>query len=279
MGSSDCTLRSIGVVTPATTAVPTFRLETTSIGSVERKKPSYLNLACTVNGYSNITNYDSKLRENFRIPRSREVSPIRPLLDYNGTTNNNTNAVSENGDSTICKSKFLTPGYQQKSLVQSPAKMSESKSQSVLRATSYSYTSKTTTTTSSSYIIESSGGDTVDHQSPYHHHYTSVHSSPIQTNGYSRKFLTPNGKTMTNTYTSESTYDSTYTNGSESGAKSFIQQRVERLYGPGALAQGFFTSKRLNKSMTTETSSSESSDVHNNHSLFRTQHNVELLDP
>lgn len=33
-----------------------------------------------------------------------------------------------------------------------------------------------------------------------------------------------------------------YTNGKET--KSFIQQRVERLYGPGALAQGFFVSKR-----------------------------------
>lgn len=33
-----------------------------------------------------------------------------------------------------------------------------------------------------------------------------------------------------------------FSNGLES--KSFIQQRVERLYGPGALAQGFFISKR-----------------------------------
>lgn len=33
-----------------------------------------------------------------------------------------------------------------------------------------------------------------------------------------------------------------YSNGTET--KSFIQQRVERLYGPGALAQGFFVTKR-----------------------------------
>ncbi|XP_037728146.1 uncharacterized protein LOC119559148 isoform X2 [Drosophila subpulchrella] len=40
------------------------------------KKPSYLNLACCVNGYSNLTTYDSKVRQN--INKSREVSPIRP---------------------------------------------------------------------------------------------------------------------------------------------------------------------------------------------------------
>lgn len=34
--------------------------------------------------------------------------------------------------------------------------------------------------------------------------------------------------------------DNSLTNVSSSSEKSFIQQRVERLYGPGALAQGFF---------------------------------------
>ncbi|XP_053677588.1 uncharacterized protein LOC128727676 [Anopheles nili] len=50
------------------------------------KKPSYLNLACCVNGYSNLTTYDSKLRQD--INKSREVSPSRPIiatLHYNRT--------------------------------------------------------------------------------------------------------------------------------------------------------------------------------------------------
>uniref|UniRef100_A0A182SL52 Uncharacterized protein n=1 Tax=Anopheles maculatus TaxID=74869 RepID=A0A182SL52_9DIPT len=50
------------------------------------KKPSYLNLACCVNGYSNLTTYDSKLRQH--INKSREVSPSRPIiatLHYNRT--------------------------------------------------------------------------------------------------------------------------------------------------------------------------------------------------
>lgn len=54
------------------------------------KKPSYLNLACCVNGYSNLTTYDSKFRQS--INKSREVSPIRPItyaVQYNRNGDNN----------------------------------------------------------------------------------------------------------------------------------------------------------------------------------------------
>ncbi|XP_058062027.1 uncharacterized protein LOC131212251 [Anopheles bellator] len=57
------------------------------------KKPSYLNLACCVNGYSNLTTYDSKLRQD--INKSREVSPSRPIiatLHYNRTDSTGTGA-------------------------------------------------------------------------------------------------------------------------------------------------------------------------------------------
>lgn len=47
-------------------------------GALPNKKPSYLNLACCVNGYSNLTTYDSKLRQD--INKSREVSPSRPII-------------------------------------------------------------------------------------------------------------------------------------------------------------------------------------------------------
>uniref|UniRef100_A0A1Q3FW25 Putative guanylate-kinase-associated protein n=1 Tax=Culex tarsalis TaxID=7177 RepID=A0A1Q3FW25_CULTA len=46
--------------------------------ALPNKKPSYLNLACCVNGYSNLTTYDSKLRQD--INKSREVSPSRPII-------------------------------------------------------------------------------------------------------------------------------------------------------------------------------------------------------
>ncbi|XP_035781156.1 putative uncharacterized protein DDB_G0277255 isoform X2 [Anopheles albimanus] len=57
-----------------------------TVTSQTNKKPSYLNLACCVNGYSNLTTYDSKLRQD--INKSREVSPSRPIiatLHYNRT--------------------------------------------------------------------------------------------------------------------------------------------------------------------------------------------------
>lgn len=44
------------------------------------------------------------------------------------------------------------------------------------------------------------------------------------------------------------TYNQKTINGQNTETKSFIQQRVERLYGPGALAQGFFVTKRHNDS-------------------------------
>lgn len=49
---------------------------------------------------------------------------------------------------------------------------------------------------------------------------------------------TTNGQTKC---LSETAMKQEYSNGNET--KSFIQQRVERLYGPGALAQGFFITK------------------------------------
>lgn len=53
-------------------------------------------------------------------------------------------------------------------------------------------------------------------------------------------------------------------NSTTSSEKSFIQQRVERLYGPGALAQGFFfkrSTSRLNTSDSSFNKSSNNNDV------------------
>lgn len=56
-------------------------------------------------------------------------------------------------------------------------------------------------------------------------------------------------------------------NSSSSSEKSFIQQRVERLYGPGALAQGFFFKRSsFNKSNTSD-SSFNKSNIDNNTSI------------
>lgn len=56
----------------------TIDLQSPTVVAHANKKPSYLNLACCVNGYSNYTNYDSIERKE--INKSREVSPNRPII-------------------------------------------------------------------------------------------------------------------------------------------------------------------------------------------------------
>lgn len=65
--------------------------------------------------------------------------------------------------------------------------------------------------------------------------FSSFESSKLSQHAYTNI----NGKASS---MSETSIQENYSNGQQ--AKSFIQQRVERLYGPGALAQGFFISKR-----------------------------------
>lgn len=82
------------ISTVLTTTSPQAETVTTATAAdgaaLPNKKPSYLNLACCVNGYSNLTTYDSKLRQD--INKSREVSPSRPIiatLHYNRSEGGN----------------------------------------------------------------------------------------------------------------------------------------------------------------------------------------------
>ncbi|EDW01474.1 uncharacterized protein LOC6559592 [Drosophila grimshawi] len=151
---------------------------------VVEKKPSYLNLACCVNGYSNLTTYDSKIRQD--INKSREVSPIRP----------STSSLQ------YCKrnNSLAAPVLHTMPLTTQPA-----------TAMSNKYTT----------IINETNNN--------------------NNNNNSSKNGLENG-------------DHTYFNGNGAGksygatTSSFIQQRVERLYGPGALAQGFYSPKKHNSS-------------------------------
>ncbi|XP_043948713.2 uncharacterized protein LOC108030717 isoform X5 [Drosophila biarmipes] len=130
----------------------------TTVGNSQAadKKPSYLSLACCVNGYSNLTTYDSKVRQN--INNSREVSPIRP-------------------------------------------------STSSLHYCQHSHT-----------LVA-----------------PMLHSMPFPTK--KGNFVESNN---TNDFNGVNGMESAHSN--ENG--SFIKQRVERLYGPGALAQGFYSPKK-----------------------------------
>lgn len=59
-------------------------LQSPTVVAHANKKPSYLNLACCVNGYSNYTNYDSAERKE--INKSREASPIPPFTSISRHT-------------------------------------------------------------------------------------------------------------------------------------------------------------------------------------------------
>ncbi|XP_017959764.1 transcription factor kayak isoform X2 [Drosophila navojoa] len=149
------------------------------IADAAEKKPSYLNLACCVNGYSNLTTYDSKIRQD--INKSREVSPIRP----------STSSLQ------YCKrnNQLAAPVLHTMPLTKQPA----------------------TTAMASKYNETNNNG-----------------------NSSSKNGHLENG-------------DLAYCNGGEpsksaTATSSFIQQRVERLYGPGALAQGFYSPKKQSSS-------------------------------
>lgn len=67
-----------GVTSESFLSTKTIELQSPTVVAHANKKPSYLNLACCVNGYSNYTNYVSIERKE--INKSREVSPIRPVI-------------------------------------------------------------------------------------------------------------------------------------------------------------------------------------------------------
>lgn len=153
------------------------------------KKPSYLNLACCVNGYSNLTTYDSKIRQD--INKSREVSPIRP----------STSSLQ------YCKrnNSLAAPVLHTMPLTKQPA---------------------TTATKATPSKYSTLLGETNNNNN---------------NNGSLKNGHLENG-------------DLAYCNGSaathgNSTTSSFIQQRVERLYGPGALAQGFYSPKKHRSSL------------------------------
>lgn len=169
------------------------------------KKPSYLNLACCVNGYSNITTYDSKIRQD--INKSREVSPIRP---------------SSNSLHYCKKSNSLAPPVL---LAMPNVNLTSPQQQQPPHTTMFSGA------TNGVYVTSSTIGSK----------YSIIENTNHSQNGLDAHITSEEG------------------GGGVSVKRSFIQQRVERLYGPGALAQGFYSPKkikdsssRLNKSDITE---------------------------
>ncbi|KAF5284103.1 hypothetical protein FQA39_LY17114 [Lamprigera yunnana] len=180
--------------------------------------PSYLSLACTVSGYSTTTNYDPE-----RLSKSRDASPHRHNDDLSAA-NLNKNTPIYNIRNNLLSPPNLVPlphhKYNQVSpeLLKNTGMEEKNNRQDVFTSTRVTTTYNSEMKNYSSSVICK---DTVDDCIKNHHEVRNrcISFESKGTEAY-KEF--------------------------ESGIqhKSFIQQRVERLYGPGALAQGFFISKR-----------------------------------
>lgn len=231
------------------------------------KKPSYLNLACSVNGYTNLTTYDSKLRQD--INKSREASPIRPITHtYQYRSENNSLLVPV----PVSANKLLVPTFgPHDTRVDLTAKAPTKAHTDPYLATSPHHVFMAAEnkqlkndflgpnmTTTRSYISSESKNfaasmlhqkDEVDNakEMTFKSSYSETNFRKTVTNGKDSR----ESRLSSESYTISSNgmskrVEITKENGEKltSPMKSFIQQRVERLYGPGALAQGFFNQKR-----------------------------------
>lgn len=204
--------------------------------SGEPKKPSYLNLACCVNGYSNLTTYDSKFRQN--ISKSREVSPIRPI---NATTTTCQPTVTSGSGHLGVPNYFPTTnqplGYNNNGFVMDPSQQSQRSVMSPEKRLFTAHIMQSATLSSARMTNTSSNGNGLDI------------TDNVAVNGESGVFRSTKyiQQRFTNEVVTKNGNGSTVAaevSGNGSPCKSFIEQRVERLYGPGALAQGFHANRR-----------------------------------
>lgn len=93
--SGDTNSRYFNGITESFLTTKTIDLQSPTVVAHANKKPSYLNLACCVNGYSNYTNYDSVERKE--INKSRDVSPIRPIITMSRQQRSTDNLLSVPG--------------------------------------------------------------------------------------------------------------------------------------------------------------------------------------
>ncbi|XP_033323404.2 uncharacterized protein LOC117218833 [Megalopta genalis] len=251
------------------------------------KKPSYLGLACSISGYSGINRYDSKLRDGFR---SRDSSPGTRLItrDTSPAGFRSNENLTVPGHPYPPKSQSISPlamdrqngfsnGLKEECKVEA---YRESRS-SISICQGYSEVDKG--------VLHSTFGDlspirsaTPAKRSPG---VSQIMSCSQQNKSFTSHFsgsspkAPPAGNLSSTSFADSSILngstadvDNQVLNTSSSSEKSFIQQRVERLYGPGALAQGFFFKRSTSRLSVSETSFGKSS---NNNDLSTDNANTE----
>ncbi|XP_008211483.1 disks large-associated protein 4 isoform X2 [Nasonia vitripennis] len=246
------------------------------------KKPSYLGLACSINGYSGITRYDSKLREGFR---SRDSSPGSRLIHRDTSpagfrSNETLNVPTSAGNQQPTKSQSISPlamDRQHNGFANGGVKH---------KIDNYHESSRV--------IGSCQGYSEVDRGTPAGHAAALEQLSPIRASSPNKRdspvgmriaaynqqnksysSMSSSSPKSFSVNVSHASYSETSIlngssdheggfNSSASSEKSFIQQRVERLYGPGALAQGFFFKRSSKHDFSHDSSANKSSSSSNN---------------
>lgn len=207
----------------------------------EPRLPSYLSLACTVNGYSTTINYDPE-----RLARSRDTSPHRPN-DQHVHQDNLTNTYSIHNNLLSPPNLVPLPIYNNIGAQKDTKNMSDNTMATTHHRQEFYSTNNTTTTTTTIY-----SSDAIDSCLE-----NGLRSSITKCVKYESNTLSTNGSYVSEKSAQEYSLQE----------KSVIQQRVERLYGPGFLAQGFLLMKRQkNKSYETENLEKKSNSAQEKHS-------------
>lgn len=202
------------------------------------KQPSYVNLACCISGYTNLTTYNSKQREGFR---SRDISPARitgvsrevsPHRGDDGSSSGLASYTSDCGNFLTTQPKHLTEKEHRSD--KGGEKMWNGNRSNGTAAKSNGCASKMTTSTFTSSSTTSGSESYFSCES--HSMVSTTHSTHYQ----DRVITTRRSDASIECRSSSTSLSSS----SSSDTSSFILQRVERLYGPGALAQGFYTRHR-----------------------------------
>lgn len=227
----------------------------------DHKKPSYLGVSCSNSGYRNVINYDSKIREGFRSSsqhreslvlcnsRLRENSPIKfdyDVKSYNGNISNKSNSIEKthvNGvhHNNVTNEKFVNISTSTKTISTFRTNEDKRDSNHLDFKTKIDDNSKV----SLNQILNNDN----------HKRYSNlgltpkVYKSPEKNcNSFLKSINSFENNCKTETTRGYSASSSSSTRKANANfdvfeSKSSIQQRIERLYGPAALAQGFYVQK------------------------------------
>ncbi|XP_068243216.1 uncharacterized protein [Palaemon carinicauda] len=219
------------------------------------KTPSYLGISCAVNGYSRLNRYDSSLRDGFRsrdasparlaFSRSRDSSPMRPEWKvFDPTTKASPQAtaakIRELKEELARFKAELPPTPSERGRQGSSRKLGKKPSQGRSISVDRGYLTKAGSRDNMNSHQEET---TLGGQQVRFVEISTSDSSTVKSSSYSYSFeqsVVCDGVCEN----SVSVHCSSRTNG-DTPEKSFIQSRIERLYGPSALAAGFRSRRSL----------------------------------